>query len=212
MSQQLRRRIIATALSMNASGINQATSGNVSARYREGYLITPSGLSYEGLSPDDIVYMNADGAHRGKRTPSSEWRFHHDIYASRPDAAAVVHCHSPYATSLACLGKGIPSFHYMVAVAGGRDIRCAGYATFGTQELSDLALKALRGRKACLLSNHGMIAVGANLDEAFRIAVEVETLAGQYWRCLQVGKPKLLSNAEMKRVLAKFENYGKQTV
>lgn len=208
MSRKLRRQVIATALAMNRAGINQGTSGNVSVRYRNGYLVTPSAMAYDTLEPDDLVFMNLDGSARGRRRPSSEWRFHQDIYLMRADAGAVVHCHSPHATTLACLGKGIPPFHYMVAVAGGEDIRCAGYATFGTQDLSDRALKALAGRKACLLANHGMIAIGGDLDEALSIAVEVETLAGQYWRCLQAGKPKLLSKAEMTRVLRKFQTYG----
>jgi L-fuculose-phosphate aldolase len=210
MTVQLRQQIRSTALSMNSAGINQGTSGNVSARYRHGFLVTPSGLNYVALDPGDIVFMSLDGEARGKRVPSSEWRFHRDIYAARADAGAVVHCHSPYATALACLGRDIPAFHYMVAVAGGENIRCAGYATFGTQELSDLALTALDGRKACLLANHGMIGIGGDLAEALKVAIEVEALAAQYWRCLQVGKPKLLSRAEMKRVLKKFATYGRQ--
>ena len=204
----LRREIIATARKMNALGINRGKSGNVSARVTGGLLITPTGLEYDSTRPADIVAMTLAGRVRGARLPSSEWRFHRDIYASRRDAGAIVHAHAAFATTLACLGRGIPAFHYMIAVAGGRDIRCAPYATFGTQELSDHALRALRGRRACLLANHGMIAIGATLPAALALAVEVEALAEQYWRALQLGRPKLLSKAEMTRVLEKFRTYG----
>lgn len=171
-------------------------------------LITPSGLPYDKTRPADIVHMANDKSVVGKRSPSSEWRFHHEILQARSDVAAVVHTHSMFATTLACHQKGIPSFHYMVAVAGGDDIRCAPYGTFGTQALSDHAVRALEGRKACLLANHGMIAVGESLEKALALAVEVETLAAQYWRALQIGEPKLLDKAEMKRVLQKFQTYG----
>jgi L-fuculose-phosphate aldolase len=207
---ELRREIIGTALAMNACGLNRGKSGNVSSRIEGGFLITPSGLAYESMSPEDIVAMTLDGEPRGSLLPSSEWRFHRDIYASRADAGAIVHAHSPFATTLACLGRDIPAFHYMIAVAGGKDIRCAPYATFGTQELSDRALTALKERKACLLANHGMIAIGATLTTALALAVEVEALAEQYWRALQIGAPNLLSDAEMDVVLAKFESYGQQ--
>ena len=206
-----RRSIIDACLRMNDLGINQGTSGNIGVRIRGGMLITPSGMPYDRLKTSDIVYMKSDGSiPKGQRNPSSEWRFHHDILAARPDVGAVVHTHAMFATTLACLRRDIPSFHYMVAVAGGESIRCAPYATFGTQALSDHALKALDGRKACLLANHGMIAVGDSIERALALAVEVETLAAQYWRVLQVGKPKLLSAAEMRRVLAKFADYGRQ--
>jgi len=204
----LRREIIATALRMNALGINRGRSGNVSARIEGGFLVTPTGIAYDSTQPDDVVAMTFDGESRGSRLPSSEWRFHRDIYAARPEVGAIVHAHSPFATTLACLGRGIPAFHYMIAVAGGADIRCAPYATFGTQALSDHALRALAGRKACLLANHGMIGVGAALADALALAVEVEALAEQYWRALQIGEPKLLSEAEMAVVLAKFASYG----
>src|SRR5215471_891323 len=205
---ELRREIIATALAMNARGVNRGKSGNVSTRIEGGFLITPSGLAYESMSPADIVAMTLGGEPRGSLLPSSEWRFHRDIYASRADAGAIVHAHSPFATTLACLGRDIPAFHYMIAVAGGKDIRCAPYATFGTQELSDHALRALEARKACLLANHGMIAIGATLAAALALAIEVEALAEQYWRALQIGVPNLLSDAEMDLVLAKFKSYG----
>jgi len=205
----LRAAIIATAIEMNDRRINSGKSGNVSARTETGFLITPTGLPYESMRPEDIVPVTLGGVATGPRTPSSEWRFHRDIYVDRPDAGAIVHAHSPFATTLACLGRGIPAFHYMVAVAGGKDIRCAPYATFGTQELSDNALVALSGRRACLLANHGMIAVDASLGNALALAIEVEALAEQYWRALQIGAPNLLSDAEMDIVLEKFRSYGK---
>jgi L-fuculose-phosphate aldolase len=210
---ELRGLVIATALAMNAAGINRGKSGNVSARWRDGdfdgFLVTPSALPYAQTEPADIVAVSLAGDARGRRPPSSEWRFHRDIYAQRPDAQAVVHVHAPFATSLACLRRGIPAFHYMVAVAGGNDIRCAPYATFGTQALSDNVMEALAGRVACLMANHGMIAVGKSLQAALALAVEVETLAEMYWRALQVGEPALLSDDEMRVVLDKFAGYGK---
>ena len=212
---RLREAVVATAREMNALGINRGKSGNVSARWRDGdvesYLITPSAMPYASIAPADIVAMPLDGvedAARGTRRPSSEWRFHRDIYRARGDASAIVHTHAPFATSLACLRRGIPAFHYMVAVAGGDDIRCAPYATFGTQALSDHAVAALEGRRACLLANHGMIAIGASLAAALALAVEVETLAEMYWRAQQLGEPVLLSSAEMEVVVAKFRTYG----
>ena len=208
---QLRKNILATALAMNSLGINRGTSGNVSARWKNGFLITPSGRRYEDTRPVDMVFIDAAGKPRGKWAPSSEWRFHHDIYRNRSDAHAVVHTHSSFATTLACLGKDVPAFHYMIAVAGGHDIRCAPYATFGTQKLSNHALKALSGRKACLLANHGMIATGDSLEKALSLAVEVEALCEQYWRALQIGKPKILSTREMNTVIGKFSSYGKAT-
>ena len=206
----LRDEVIATALAMNAAGINRGTSGNVSARIDGGFLITPSGLAYAATTPEDIVPMTHDGEARGRRAPSSEWRFHRDIYRARPEVDAVVHTHAPFATTLACLDRGIPPFHYMIAVAGGKDIRCAAYATFGTQALSDHALAALTDRKACLLSHHGMIATGPTLSAALALAIEVETLAEMYWRAVQVGEPALLDDAEMATVLARFELYGQR--
>ena len=208
-TRELRKRIVDTALGMNAAGINRGKSGNVSARIDGGFLITPSGLPYADTTTDDIVAVDETGTASGTRKPSSEWRFHLDIYRARPQAAAIVHAHSPFATTLACLDRGIPAFHYMIAMAGGNDIRCAPYATFGTQELSDAALSALDGRKACLLAHHGMIAIGETLKKALALAVEVETLAEMYWRALQVREPELLSDAEMQTVLAKFAHYGR---
>jgi L-fuculose-phosphate aldolase len=210
--QTLRSEVIATALAMNARGINRGKAGNVSARLAgagfDGFIVTPTGLAYDETRPEDIVPITLDGEARGSRLPSSEWRFHRDIYRARPDVAAVVHTHAPFATTLACLSRGIPAFHYMVAAAGGRDIRCAPYATFGTQALSDRALAALDGRRACLLAHHGMIAVGTTLREALALAVEVETLAEIYWRALSIGEPATLADAEMDVVLEKFRTYG----
>ena len=212
-SRALREEIIATAIAMNAAGINRGTSGNVSARHRDasydGFLITPSGLAYERTRAEDIAAVTLAGEASGPRAPSSEWRFHLDIYRSRADVHAIVHTHAPFATTLACMDRAIPAFHYMVAIAGGRDIRCAPYATYGTQALSDHAVEALRDRNACLLSHHGMIAVGPGLQRALAVAAEVETLAEMYWRALQIGEPVLLSDAEMDVVLGKFAGYGK---
>lgn len=209
-SRALRARVIATARRMNALGINRGKSGNVSARIDSGFLVTPSALPYDETTPDDIVMVDRDGRSAGRRRPSSEWRFHRDIYAVRAEVEAIVHTHSPFATTLACLDRGIPAFHYMIAVAGGTDIRCAPYATFGTQALSDHAVRALIDRRACLLSHHGMIAVGASLDAALALAVEVETLSEMYWRALQIGEPRVLDDVEMQAVLEQFKSYGRR--
>ena len=207
-TRALRLAVVRTARQMNALGINRGKSGNVSARIDGGFLVTPSALPYDETDAEGLVAVDAEGAARGRRKPSSEWRFHRDIYAARSDAAAIVHTHSPFATTLACLDRGIPAFHYMVAVAGGGDIRCAPYATFGTQQLSDFAVQALDGRKACLLAHHGMIAIGESLKSALALAVEVETLAETYWRALQIGEPRVLDEAEMREVLARFAEYS----
>lgn len=208
----LRESVVATALAMNAAGINRGKSGNVSARWQDdrfdGFLVTPTGVPYAQTAPEQIVAITLAGEAHGTWLPSSEWRFHRDIYAARTDAHAIVHTHAPFATTLACMHRGIPPFHYMVAVAGGKDIRCAPYATFGTQELSDHVVGALAGRHACLLANHGMIAVGASLEQALALAIEVETLAEMYWRALQIGEPVPLSDTEMDIVLEKFRTYG----
>lgn len=208
----LRAQVVATAKAMNAAGVNRGKAGNVSARLRtgsfDGFLVTPSGLPYDRTATDDIVAMSLAGEALGARKPSSEWRFHRDIYRARLDVDAIVHTHAPFATTLACLDRGIPPFHYMVAIAGGHDIRCAPYATFGTQALSDHAVAALAGRKACLLAHHGMLAVEASLERALALAVEVETLAEMYWRALQIGVPSVLPADEMDRVLERFRDYG----
>jgi L-fuculose-phosphate aldolase len=208
MSRDLRRSVIETALAMNASGINQGTAGNISVRTDDGMLITPSGMHYSALAPDDLVLVSMDGAFSGQREPSSEWRFHRDIYRERNDAQAIVHAHPDYCVTLACLGKAIPAFHYMVAAAGGHDIRCSDYATFGTQQLSDHVLEALQGRKACLMANHGLVCLERNLPRALALAIEVEHLAKAYFQCLSIGEPVILDDDEMGRVLEKFKSYG----
>lgn len=206
--RKLRRAIIDTCLHMNREGINQGTAGNVSARWDNGLLITPSGLPYEQLTVDDIVYLDRAGQHDPAQLPSSEWRFHRDIVRSREEVGAVVHTHSLYASVLAIRGMEIPAVHYMIAAAGGPTIRCAPYATFGTSELSEHALRALDGRKACLLANHGVIATGPTLDKALWLAGEVETLARQYVLSLQIGGPNILPDDEIARVVEKFRTYG----
>ncbi len=201
-------QIIETVRLLAARGLNQGASGNVSVRSGDGFIVTPSGVSAEALNVDQLVAMDMDGRWTGDWKPSSEWRFHRDIYAARPDAQAIVHCHSPAATALAVLGKPLPAFHYMVAIAGGSDVRCAPYATFGTQDLSDYAVTALEGRRACLLAHHGMITLGSTLSQALDIAVEVEFLADIYLRLLPLGEPPVLPAAEMEVVLEKFKGYG----
>jgi len=208
MKQDPRNELIGIASEMNASGINCGTSGNVSMRHGEGMLITPSGVHYHELRPAEIVSVSLEGRWKDGQEPSTEWRFHRDIYAGRPDAHAVVHAHPVHCTALACLQKGIPAFHYMVAVAGGGDIRCSQYATFGTQELSDHVLHALRGRKACLMANHGLVCLERDLRRALALAIEVENLARTYCQCLALGEPVLLDSAEMARVTEKFKKYG----
>lgn len=212
-SPALRMAVIDTARGMNAAAINVNKAGNVSVRCArgavKGLLITPTGVPYEALEPGDLVFLRlADGAGSSGKSPSSEWRFHLDILRARPEFNAIVHTHSPSATALACHERGLPPFHYMVAVAGGSDIRCAPYATFGTQELSDHAQAALTGRKACLLSHHGVIACETSLERALALAIEVEHLATMYLAACMLGEPPQLSADEMARVLQKFEHYG----
>ena len=200
--------MVDTCRRMNATGLNQGTSGNLSARSGEGFLITPTSLPYDAMEPSDLVPMRFDGGHGGDRRPSSEWRFHRDILLRRGDVAAVLHTHSVYATTLACHHRAIPAFHYMVAVAGGTTIRCAPYATFGTQALSDHALAALEGRRACLLGQHGMIALGASPAAALALAVEVETLARLYLQALVLGEPPVLPDDEIARVMEQMRGLG----
>ncbi|MCU0842453.1 MAG: class II aldolase/adducin family protein [Thiobacillaceae bacterium] len=207
---ELRARLAHTAHLSVVHGLNRGSSGNVSVRWGDGFLITPSGLPTDGLAAGEMVYLDMDGHAQDVLRPSSEWRIHRDIYRARPEAAAVVHAHSPQAVSLACLRRGLPAFHYMVAAAGGRDIRCADYATFGTQALSDAVLAALRDRRACLMANHGQVALGDSLESALALAVEVEDLCGQYWRACLLGEPVLLGDAEMDEILARFRDYGQR--
>ena len=205
-----REDIVAAARTLAAQGLNRGSAGNVSTRWQDGFLVTPTGLDCEAMQPGDIVPMAMDGSWQGARQPSSEWRFHRDLYAARPEAGAIVHAHAPFATALACLRADIPPVHYMIARFGGNTVRCAAYATFGTQALSDAALAALEGRCACLLANHGLLVFGRDLRHALDLAVELESLCEQYWRALQIGRPVLLPDAEMKTVLEKFRTYGQQ--
>jgi L-fuculose-phosphate aldolase len=206
--REKRQSVIDACLRMNQLGINQGTSGNISLRHDEGMLITPTSVPYETMRPEQIVFMGLDGSFDSGQRPSSEWRFHLDILKARPEVNAVVHAHPPYATTLAIMGLEIPPIHYMIAVAGGDSIRCAPYAAYGTEELSQHAVSALEDRFACLLAHHGMIAIGPSLSKAMWLAVEVETLARQYHGCLQIGTPPLLSKAEIKKVLGKIAGYG----
>ncbi|MDR2839623.1 MAG: class II aldolase/adducin family protein [Azonexus sp.] len=206
-----RQTLIDTARAMQAAQLNRGTAGNLSQREGDGFYITPTGMAYAGLTVDDIPWLGFDGAVTGRRQPSSEWRFHRDLYLARADIGAVLHAHSPFAVSLACLCREIPPFHYMIARFGGDSIRCADYALFGTAELSTAALAAMQGRKGCLLANHGLLAAGRDLTEALALAVELEELCEQYWRACQLGEPILLDAAEMAAVLEKFASYGQQT-
>jgi len=210
-AEKLRASVVAGCQALAERGLPAGTSGNVSVRNgKDGFFVSPSGLDYAHMMPPDVPFVTLDGTWYGLKRPSTEWRFHRDIYKVREDAEAVVHTHSRYATALACRREGVPAFHYMVAIAGGNDIRCAPYATFGTQELSDMALQALDGRSACLLANHGVIALGSSVEKALRLAEEVENLAAQYVISLGQGAPILLDDDEMQRVLNKFQTYGSQ--
>jgi L-fuculose-phosphate aldolase len=206
-----RCEVLDTALAMSRKGLAPGRSGNVSRRWADGMLITSSGLSYDSIAPVDIVFVDADGkAPAGQRKPSSEAPFHLAIYRTRPDCRAIVHTHSLHATVLACARKSIPAFHYMVAVAGGTDIPCVPYATFGSAELSRHVADGLKQRDACLMANHGAIAIGGTCTAALDLASEVENLASQYCKLLTLGKPIILDDAEMQIVLAKFKNYGQK--
>ena len=193
---------------LNSRKLSALRSGNISVRFKKGFFITPSGKKYSSLKNKDIVYVSLNGKFDKKLgIPSSEWKFHQDIYLKKEEANAIVHSHSTNATALSVHNKPIPAFHYMVALAGGNDIKCANYATYGTRKLSVNILKALKNRKACLISNHGQIAYDDNLSKAFELAEEVENLSLQYITALRIGKPKILSNVEMNKVLAKAKNY-----
>ena len=211
-----RNQIIEYSIKLNSTNLSPLRSGNISLRAKEddkeGYLITPSGKKYETLKAEDIVFMglNEELRDTSNQNPSSEWRFHRDIYLNKKEAQAIVHAHSPHATAVSSHGKTIPPFHYMIALAGGEDIKCADYATFGTEELSNNVIKALEKRSACLMSNHGQVAFGKNLEDAFELAQEVENICHQYTIALKLGKPKILSFEEMKKVLEKAKNYKKE--
>ena len=204
----VRQSIVDACRSMNTMGINQGTSGNISVRWKDGLFITPSGVPYGQMSADDVVHLRMDGSYDHPLAPSSEWRFHRDIMNGRSDVGAIVHAHPTYCTAFAMCRKDIPAVHYMIAAAGGPTIRCGGYATYGTAELSEAALEALKDRTCCLLANHGMIATGANLARAMWLAVELETLCRQYAVALQIGEPAVLSDDEIARTIEKFKSYG----
>lgn len=201
-------QLLQAAQDMAQAGLNKGTSGNASIRLEDGFLITPSGVPAELLVTNSLVYMDWQGIPEAGKKPSSEWRFHRDILLARPEVQAVVHCHSMFATTIACMGRNVPPFHYMIAAVGGDDIRCAPYALFGTQTLSDVAVAALQDRYACLLAHHGMIAIGKSLPHALAVAIEVENLCEQYWRLLQLGEPQLLTAAQMNEVHVQFKGYG----
>lgn len=205
---ELRQDMIATCNFMIDRGINQGTSGNLSARVDGGFLITPSGVPYAEMRPDDIVFMRLDASHDGARKPSTEWRFHRDLIAKKPEVGAVIHLHSRFCTSLSMLRKPIPAVHYMIAAAGGPTVPCVPYVTWGTQELADLIVATLSDRLACLLANHGMVAIGPDLKKAASLAVEMEALAAQYWHACQMGEPFILPDDEIARVIEKFKSYG----
>ena len=208
--RKIKAEIIKYSKMLNSRKLSALRSGNISVRYKEGFLITPSGKKYSSLKTKDIVFVSLEGKFDKKKgIPSSEWQFHQDIYKNKKEAEAIVHAHSTNATAVSTHKRGIPSFHYMVAMAGGHDIKCAKYATFGTRDLSKNILKALKGRKACLIANHGQIAFEENLPKAFELAEEVENISLQYITSLKLGKPKILSKNEMKKVLSKAKNYKK---
>ncbi len=211
-----RNKIIEYSLKLNSTNLSPLRSGNISLRSEEngveGYLITPSGKKYETLKSEDIVFMSLNEKAKDNTSvnkPSSEWRFHRDIYLNKRDAHAIVHAHSPHATAVSSHGKSIPPFHYMIALAGGEDIKCAEYATFGTEELSQNVINALQDRSACLMSNHGQVAFGKDLDQAFELAQEIENICHQYTIAIKLGEPKILSLEEMKKVLEKAKDYKK---
>ena len=211
MTLALRSELVATAKRMSALGLTPGMSGNASVRSGGGLLVTPSGMPYDQLTPDDAVVLARDGSARpGQRTPTTEWRLHTGIFAARRDVNAIVHTHSLYCTSIAMLRRAIPAVHYMIALAGTDDIPCAEYATFGSAELAVSAAAALGGGRACLLANHGMVALGATLADALKLAAEVETLAAQYWHACQIGTPHVLDGAELQRVRQRFAEYGQR--
>ena len=207
---KLRLELIETCRGMNRLGINKGTSGNVSVRHGNGLLVSPTGIGYDAMRPEDVVQLDWDGQFEGDVLPTSEWRFHRDILAARPDLNAVVHTHSVHATAVAIMGRGIPAIHYMIAAAGGPDIRCAPYAALGTQELADAVLAAMADRRACLLAHHGVIAGHVSMARALSLAGTVEELAQQYLLCLPHGEPPVLAPDEIARVVEKFRGYGQQ--
>ena len=210
---ELKNKVIEFSQKLNSTNLSPLRSGNISVRVTEnnvdGFFITPSGKKYDTLKEEDIVFVSNEGNYNPNLKPSSEWRFHKDIYLKKTDAKAIVHAHSPHATAVSAHGKDIPAFHYMIALAGGDSIKCAKYATFGTQELSDSIIYALENRKACLMSNHGQVAFGENLESAFELAEELENICHQYINTIRLGVPKILSSSEMDVILEKVKNYKK---
>ncbi|MDX2204734.1 MAG: L-fuculose-phosphate aldolase [Hyphomicrobiaceae bacterium] len=209
--RQLRQEIVDSCLSMSRLGINKGTAGNISVRHGNGFLISPTGIAYDRMTADHVVAMGWDATFQGDVLPSSEWRFHRDILQARPDLNAVVHTHSTHATALSILGRDIPAIHYVIAAAGGATIRCAPYEIFGSQALADRVVKALEGRRACLMAHHGVIAADSSIARALALAVTVEELAEQYLLCLRLGEPPVLSEAQIADVLEKFKTYGQQS-
>ena len=212
-NSEKRKEVIKYSIKLNTTNLSPLRSGNISVRSIEnnveGFLITPSGKKYDTLKEEDIVFVSSDGNHDTNLKPSSEWRFHKDIYLKKAEAKAIVHAHSPHATAVSAHGKDIPAFHYMIALAGGDSIKCAKYATFGTQELSNNIINALENRKACLMSNHGQVAFGENLESTFELAEELENICHQYINTIKLGEPKILSSSEMDVILDKVKNYKK---
>jgi L-fuculose-phosphate aldolase len=209
--QESRQQLLVTSRRLVELGLNRGTAGNASIRHGDGMLITPSALPVAEMTTDSMVRMDLEGKVLQGGKPSSEWRFHRDILVARPEIGAVLHMHSTYATTIACLGKDVPAVHYHIAIAGGDSIRCTPYTIFGEQNLSDLALEALHDRKACLLGNHGMIALGKDLADALSVAQEVEYLCEIYWRTLAVGEPQILNTSQMHAVKEKFVEYKKRS-
>jgi len=210
--KSIQQHLLELTLQLQSLGLNEGSSGNCSIRHHDGFYITPTGLNPKAMHEDDMVFMDFNGTiqsnQKPARKPSSEWRFHHDILKSRIDANVVIHTHSTFATTLSLFRKDIPAFHYMIAVAGGNSIRCSAYALFGTQALSNEAIKALEDRKACLLANHGLIVVGRDVEDALNMTREIERLCEQYVYALQIGSPTILSNQEMDEVIDRFKSYG----
>lgn len=210
----IRQDIIDACLEMNASGLNQGTSGNISVRHEGMMLITPSATPYDRMTPDMIAAMDLTGEMTGEwegpLKPSSEWRIHWQILTARTELSAVVHAHPVHCTALSMLRKPIPACHYMIAAFGGEDVRCSDYHVFGSPELADMVVAALKDRSACLMGSHGMVACGANLEQAMWRAVELETLAHQYYVASQMGDPVILSEAEIEETLRLFTGYGRQ--
>lgn len=207
---KLRTELLEACLSMNQLGISKGTSGNISVRFGDGFLISPTGVAYDKVKPEHVVMMNWDATFAGDVLPSSEWRFHRDILRARPDVNAVVHTHSTHATAVSILEKDIPAIHYVIAGCAGSTIRCAPYQIFGSQELADAVVKALEGRRACLMAHHGVVAAHVSIARALALAVTVEELAHQYLLCLQFGEPPILSDTQISQVLEKFKTYGQQ--